>query len=153
MFCCTIEKFKCFIKVGVLNNVAWFDNVLISYFRDRMRNKATHLKWRVNILSIIQSYEDINITKKLGSNFYTWSNFWLHKRKPFWLLLNKSYGTKFRKSSGTPTNVLFSSYKIPPWLWNKNHCNAYIMQLLCFASSAMRVRNSLSSWNLHAYIF
>lgn len=109
------------------------------------------LKWRVNILSIIQSYEDITITKKLA--IYTGSNFRLYKRKLFWLLLNKSYETKFKKSSGTPTNLLFSSYKVPPWLWNKNHCNAYIMQLLCFASSARRVRNSLSSWNLHGFIF
>ena len=41
MFSCTVETFKCFINVGVLKNVVYFDNVLISFFSDRMRKEAT----------------------------------------------------------------------------------------------------------------
>ena len=41
MFCCTIKTFKCFINVGVLKNVACFDNVLISFFLNPIRKKVT----------------------------------------------------------------------------------------------------------------
>ena len=41
MFSCTVETFECFINVGVLKNVVYFDNILISFFSDRMRKEAT----------------------------------------------------------------------------------------------------------------
>ena len=145
MFSCAIETFECFINVGVSKSVVCFDNVLTSFFRDRMRKKATLFDMVCKFFEFHSAVRGYHHYKKYWQPIEHQTLDCMHKNNNSFQFFHKKSYRSCELNCGTSTNGEFSTYNVPPWPWNKKQCKSYTMQLLCFTSSTRTVRNSLLS--------